>query len=402
MELTYVDLFCGPGGLALGFKDAGFKCVTAIDNSVNAIQTHQNNVTDEARLDEISEFTQLPASTVVIGGPPCQGFSSAGMRQADDKRSSLVGVFASLVVKYKPSAFAFENVEGFLTVDNGSRVLDLLVPVINAGYRVHLRKINAANFGVPQHRKRIIVLGGLGWDPEFPEPTHWAFGAPGASTHFTDLPPCPSFNDAIKDLPEPSPAPPGRPSGHFVKDSSPEAVARISLLKPGQRMRDLPEHLWHDSYRRRAYRRVMDGTPTDRRGGAPSGIRRLDPATPSKAITTGATGEFVHPTSDRFVTPRECARLQTFPDDFTFSASPGQIMTQIGNAVPPKLSFAIATALKASLRTATPTLPSGSLLSFVPTTASGMSPALQRMQQRVITTLSATAPAPESQLQLWP
>src|SRR5206468_12426062 len=115
-------------------------------------------------------------------------------------------------------------------------------------------------------------------------------------------------------------------------------LERAKALKPGQRMRDLPTELWHDSYRRRANRRVMDGTPTERRGGAPAGVRRLVPDAPSKAITGGSLAEFLHPSEDRSLTLRECARIQTFPDEFTFQGTCAERAQLIGNAVPPLLA----------------------------------------------------------------
>ena len=148
-------------------------------------------------------------------------------------------------------------------------------------------------------------------------------------------------------------------------------------MKPGQTMRDLPKELWHDSYCRRAYRRVMDGTPTERRGGAPAGIRRLMPDAPSKAITGGALSEFLHPSEDRNLTLRECARIQTFPDDFAFRGTCAEQAQLIGNAVPPLLAAAIARSLAADLRAAKPNEGKGQLLSFVPTLSKGMSPILE-------------------------
>src|SRR5262249_1410791 len=140
-------------------------------------------------------------ANVIVGGPPCQGFSSAGLRRPDDERNSLVRVFSRLVARAKPLAFMFENVEGFLTGSRGDFVVDLLEPLLSAGYRIHLRKVNAANFGIPQHRKRVVAIGGLGWDPTFPEPTHTAYGAPGAHLAAKRLPRGPSLADALKGLP---------------------------------------------------------------------------------------------------------------------------------------------------------------------------------------------------------
>jgi len=128
---------------------------------------------------------------------------------------------------------------------------------------------------------------------------------------------------------------------------------------------------------------VSDGTPTERRGGAPSGLRRLTADEPSKAITGGALREFVHPSEDRPLTIRECARLQTFPDTFRFSGKQGEKMQMIGNAVPPQLSRAIAKSLALDLKSATVGEQKGALLSFVPTGSTGMSPALQKVTKDV-------------------
>lgn len=384
-KYTFVDLFCGAGGLSLGFLKAGFRCVQAIDHDEASIQTYRHNFQDHLTKAEITETTGLSPADVVIGGPPCQGFSSAGLRRSTDKRNSLVRVFSELVARQMPRAFVFENVEGFLTADDGNRVIDLLDPLIAAGYRIHLRKVNAANYGVPQHRKRVIALGALECDPVFPEPTHWAFGAPGASLSYRHLPLCPTLSDALEDLPRPQIDPPGVPQGHFSRNLSELDTERLRLLEVGQTMKDLPHKLRHCSYQRRAFRRVKDGTPTEHRGGPPAGLRRLKSDEPSKAITSGAISEFVHPTEDRYLTLRECARIQTFPDHFEFIGTISQCILQIGNAVPPRLAEIIAASVCESLSkpTTESTLHTGALLSFIPTVSSGVSPALARVCKRV-------------------
>jgi len=380
---TLLDLFCGAGGLSLGFQRAGFRLVRAIDNWKPAIDTYRTNIGGHVVEGNITEFMELPKSTVIAGGPPCQGFSSAGKRRSDDERNSLVTVFARLVARMKPRAFVFENVEGFLTGANGHFVLDLLTPILEAGYRVHLRKINAANYGVPQHRKRVVAIGGLGWSPSFPQPTHSAHGAPGAHLAAKLLPRTPCLAESLADLPPPSDCEPGTPPDHVSKPLEGLDLARAELLKPGQRMRDLPEELWHDSYRRRAFRRVMDGMPTERRGGAPSGVRRLRADEPSKAITGGSLRDLLHPSEHRPLTNRECARLQTFPDDFVFFGSKADRAQLIGNAVPPLLAQRIAELLLCDLNALQETKSGGALLTFVPTLSSGMSPALESVARRV-------------------
>lgn len=402
---TVIDLFCGAGGLSLGLLRAGFRPVLAIDNFPAAVRTYRHNLGEHVRLAEITKETEVvPRADLIAGGPPCQGFSSAGLRRAGDARNSLVGVFAALVAREKPKAFVFENVEGFLTTEGGSRIFDLLEPLLAVGYRIHVRKINAANYGVPQHRKRVVAIGGLGWDPPFPEPTHYAFGAPGARLGANrNLPVTPSLSAALRGLP-PASASGEAPalSDHVYRALSAADLERAALLKQGQRMRDLPEKYWHESYRRRAYRRVMDGTPTERRGGAPAGVRRLRANEPCKAITSGARSEFLHPTEPRNLTPRECARVQTFPDSFHFQGSVSDRALLIGNAVPPRLAEVLGETLFAALERGVVAREedAGELLSFVPTLSEGMSPALRRVAEMVSRKFLQTRR--EDQLALWP
>lgn len=333
-ELTVVDLFCGAGGLSLGLGRAGFRVVFATDHDRAAAATYRRNFGDHVACGEIDEDIDLPPSSFIVGGPPCQGFSSAGQRRPGDERNNLVSVFARIVAVRRPAGFLFENVEGFLTSENGDRLLDLLIPVVEAGYRVIVHKLNAANFGVPQHRKRVVAVGGLGWTPSLPPLTHRAHGAPGAGLVGRNLPWTPSITEGLRGLPRAGKEPPGTPQGHYCLALEGDDVERVSALECGQTMRDLPRKFWHESYRRRAFRRVMDGTPAERRGGAPAGIRRLRPDEPSKAITSGARNEFVHPEENRFLSLRECARIQTFPDSFEFEGTANEQALLIGNGAP--------------------------------------------------------------------
>ena len=352
---------------------------------------------------DVTAVSDFPSVSVVVGGPPCQGFSSAGTRAVGDNRNTLVGWFAETVAQIHPLAFVFENVEGFLTAEDGFHVFKLLDPLIEAGYHIHLRKVNAANYGVPQHRKRVLAIGGLGWAPVLPEPTHSAFGAPGAYLAARHLPRTPTLADALAGLPEPATEPPGVPDDHYAPPLTGLDLERATKLAPGQTMRDLPTELQHESYRRRANRRVMDGTPTKRRGGAPAGLRRLCADQPCKAITSAARSEFLHPQCLRYLTLRECARIQTFPNDFKFAGSPAERQQLIGNAVPPRLASVLASSLKhqlveASSRVSDP----GRLLSFVPTLSSGMSPLLESVTARVRRRYALVPSADVEQMILWP
>ncbi len=397
---TVADVFCGVGGLSMGFKRAGFDLICSVDHYGPAIKTYHLNIGPDAKLQDVTEDIELGSPDVIIGGPPCQGFSSAGMRRSGDVRNTLVSCFAQIVARHRPLAFMFENVEGFLTAEDGSRVLDLLTPLIEAGYRIHLRKVNAANYGVPQHRKRLIGIGGLGWEPTFPEATHSAHGAPGARLAGICLPLTPTLEEALKGLPAPSMNGNVRPSGHSYRSLVGADLERAKALRPGQTMRDLPISLWHESYHKRANRRVMDGTPTERRGGAPAGVRRLRMDEPGKAITSGALAEFIHPTEDRNLTLRECARIQTFPDDFEFVGTLNEQIRLIGNAVPPLLATVFARQLAQDLASITNRLDSGGLVSFVPTLSTGMSPALIRVNARVKAAFNC-APKPLIERMLW-
>lgn len=400
-KLDFLDLFCGAGGLSKGFTEAGFYCTLAVDHNEAAVETHRLNFKSRVECIDVTTFSDFPNASVIVGGPPCQGFSSAGLRAKGDNRNTLVGWFAETVARLRPSAFVFENVEGFLTAEDGYHIFELLDPLIDAGYCVHLRKINAANFGAPQHRKRVLAIGGLGWVPTLPEPTHSAYGAPGAHLAARHLPRTPTLGDALEGLPEPAAQPPGVPHDHYAGALMDIDLERAIRLAPGETMRDLPTELWHESYRRRAFRRVKDGTPSERRGGAPAGLRRLRADEPCKAITSAARSEFLHPSQQRYLTLRECARIQTFSDEFKFAGSPGERQQLIGNAVPPRLALIIALNLKADLETQPKAIEHGRLLSFVPTLSMGMSPALGGITQRVQQRYELVPSANMEQMVLW-
>jgi DNA (cytosine-5)-methyltransferase 1 len=386
-NLKLIDLFAGAGGMSLGFKRAGFSIEAAFDNWAPAVRTYRLNLGDHIEQRNINSDLNISTPDVIVGGPPCQGFSSAGLRHAEDERNSLIREYALLIARVKPRAFVFENVEGFLTASGGRFILELLDPLIEAGYHIHLQKINAANYGVPQHRKRVIAVGGLGWSPSFPEPTHAAFGAPGAHrVRANSGLPTPSLLEVISDLPQAIVGGEGILPDHTYIALKADDFERSQLLLPGQSMRHLPESLWHQSYARRAFRRVKDGTPSERRGGAPAGVRRLIGDQPSKAITSGAQREFLHPIEDRPLTIRECATLQTFPKEFLFAGSQKDKMHMIGNAVPPLFAERIALSLLSDFCKNDPFINidnEGRLLTFVVTHGSGLSPALSEVVELV-------------------
>lgn len=388
-----IDLFSGCGGLSLGLERAGFRTVLAVDNWRPATETFAANFPSASSIE--ADLCDLSASDIrraaggsvplVAGAPPCQGFSSAGKRERGDRRNSLVRRFAVLAAELQPALLLFENVEGFLTVDGGRYIMDLLDPLIEAGYWLHIRKVNAANYGVPQLRKRVIVLGSLGGEPPFAPISHRAVGAPGAGLIGRDLPDCPTVSDAFRGLPAASSRPGESVQDHVTTRTGADVTARIRALAPGGTMWDLPSELQHKTFTRRAYRRVKDGTALEARGGPPAGLRRLRADQPSKAITGGANREFIHPNEHRYLTLRECARLQGFPDSFHFVGNLSDRARLIGNAVPIPLAQALARPLlrwlENGVRSEAPSR--GRLVSFIPTTSSGRSRALQRATERV-------------------
>ncbi|MCY3926622.1 MAG: DNA cytosine methyltransferase [bacterium] len=394
-RLSSIDLFAGAGGLTLGLQWAGFDALLANDNWLPAVDTLKRNFRNTDVLCE--DIRNLSAADIlartdgvtpllVAGGPPCQGFTSAGARRASDARNSLTGDFTRLVAELRPKWFLFENVEGFLTMSGGDFVVELLDGVLEAGYTVRLRKVNVANYGVPQLRKRVIAIGSLGSDPGFPHPSHHAFGSPGAQIESTiGLPPTPTVADALEQLSEPAPVEHDETiQGHIMPRVSESDLLRFQLLKPGQTMRDLPDNLQHRSYAKRANRRVADGMPTERRGGAPAGLRRLRADEPARAITSAAIREFLHPLKNRSLTLRECARLQGFPDRFAFVGNRSEQATLVGNAIPPSFGRVLGLwiAERCQSSGAGPE-PASQLLEFHPTNSTGMSPTLRRIVDRI-------------------
>jgi DNA (cytosine-5)-methyltransferase 1 len=182
-----------------------------------------------------------------------------------------------------------------------------------------------------------------------------------------------TLRDAIEDLEESA----STDIDHIPRQETGIRLERILALKPGQTMKDLPSELQHNSFKRRANRRVSDGTPSEKRGGAPSGLKRLIYDEPSLTITSTSTSEFLHPSKNRVLTVRECARIQTFPDKFVFCGTEQQKMLQIGNAIPPLLADSLIKQILSCDEGNVASVPAG-LIDYNVTKSSAMSPALSR------------------------
>jgi DNA (cytosine-5)-methyltransferase 1 len=386
----------------------------------NAVATYRANVSESVLQADIGlEAERVVAETerrlggrrvfAVIGGPPCQGFSTAGARDHADPRNRLVFSYLEIVGRLRPDWFIFENVEGLLTSGEGDAVVGLAEKFGALGYSFRVDKVNLAQWGVPQARKRVLIVGNRHGIPiHLPGATHAFDGKKHKGTRGQATV---TLGEAIAGLPaKPAPShrvpvsyatsapvnaydgrmrtgPPG-PKAHAVVNFDRDAE-RIRVLKQGQSLRDLPPDLWPDSFRSRAFRRVADGMPTERRGGAPAGLRRLSSEHASLTITSLSPRELVHPNADRPLTLRECARLQTFPDGYDFQGGFQAVAQQIGNAVPPLAAEVLARWVLSvdgtaggDAGSAGRTVPPG-LIGYHLTDASGMSPALQATDARL-------------------
>ncbi len=373
-----IDLFSGVGGLSLGFEQAGFDVVAAVEYDPIHAAAHAFNFPDcavlarsvvglsGAEIRRAAGIGDRPVD-VVFEGAPCQGFSLIGQRVLDDPRNALVREFVRIVQELKANTFVFENVKG-LTLGAHRKFLEELIATFEEiGYNVRSpwRVLNAAAYGTPQDRERLILLGarrGLPL-PEYPAPTT---SHAGESTLVSELPSGPSCADALGDLPDAESFETllERDDVKTERWGNPSAYSAL--------MRCTTASAWHYGYRRRwesafltASRRTDHSAISRRRfaATAPGKVEpisrffKLPPAGVANTLRAGsdsARGAFtsprpIHYAHPRCITVREMARLHGFPDWFRFHATKWHGARQIGNAVPPPLGRAIAAAvLKAS------------------------------------------------------
>lgn len=336
MSLRAIDLFCGAGGLSLGLQTAGIDIVCAVDNWPDAVNTYSANFHHPALAADISDlaaadilqFGRTPGRgvDVLVGGPPCQGFSVQRIGSDLDGRNSLVLEFARLVIEFRPRLFLMENVPGLLG-KRGRPLVQLFEHTLSAsGYQVRSIRVNACKYGVPQSRRRVMFYGWPDGEREFDFP---------ATTHDADdyL----TVWDAIGDLPSP-PAdctPLAGDALHRRTRLSHLNLTRLRHIPPGGGMEDLPVDLrvaCHRSGADRIGHRYVYG--------------RLAPDRPAATLTARfdsfTRGRFGHPYEDRNITLREGARLQSFPDTFSFIGNQEPVAALIGNAVPPLLATLVA------------------------------------------------------------
>lgn len=328
-----IDLFAGCGGFSVGLAKAGFQNLLAVEWDASCCDTFRANISPRILQCAIQEVETFLPCDLVVGGPPCQGFSNLGERVPNDPRRQLWRHFLRAVRDARPLIFVMENVPPLLKSAEFQAICD---EAGDLGYRVEGRVLNAAYYGVPQQRKRAFVVGSRVGHPVFPKPTN---RKPGKDPTFDTqgLPPWLTVRDAIGDLPE-------EPTGenwHIGRNPTPKSIRRYRCIPPGGNRWDLPLDLMPECWKRK----TKGGTDLFGRlwWDRPSVTIRTEFYKPEK-------GRYLHPEQDRPITHREAARLQGFDDDFLFLGKKISVGIQIGNAVPPPLAHQIALAAMGEIR----------------------------------------------------
>lgn len=350
-----LDLFCGAGGFSLGLEMAGFSVNLGIDRDKYGVETFQNNFrkavgivrdlesySSDALRKEYGE--EVRSFDVIVGGPPCQGFSLSGPRNFDDPRNKLYLQFIEYVRFYRPQAFMIENVPGLVSLYRGKIKTKIIQRFKKIGYNTVYKLLLASDFGVPQDRKRVFFVGLKGNHSfKFPTPTHFDMEKQQTLVPDTSFPPKITVADAISDLPllendlgtevaQYTSLPKTQYQSYCRKDSAKlrnhvaakhkEETKRIIALVPeGKNYKVLPESLKNTRKFHIAW-------------------TRLDSNKPALTVDTGHRHHF-HPWSNRVPTVRENARFQSFPDRFVFYGPKTSQYAQVGNAVPPRLVKAL-------------------------------------------------------------
>ena len=347
MKPRVIDLFAGVGGLSLGFEQAGFQVVLANEYDAEIAAAYQKNhreskmvVGDITKLDLEETFGPLAGNVdVIIGGPPCQGFSQKGQRKTiHDKRNFLFQYYVKVVELVRPRYFVMENVPNLLTAEKGYFQKEIAELFHNMGYSLNAGVLNAADYGVPQNRRRAVLLGKRdGAAPELPRRqakhvTIWdaigdlAFLSSGEGQEeqpYADLPASNYAKSLRGDM--------NVLHNHVATRHSKLALERLALIPPNCGKEVLPEeHLTKSIYSGTWSRMIKDDISV----------------TITTRFDTPSSGRFTHPYLDRAITVREAARIQSFPDSFIFLGTKSSQMKQVGNAVPPRLANAIADVIK--------------------------------------------------------
>ncbi len=349
MKFKAIDLFCGAGGLSVGLKKSGFRVCLGVDIDEKALKTYKCNLKRTKVLKEdikkvtgekITELTGINRhdNFLLAGCPPCQGFSSLGKRDASDEKNELVYEYVRIINELEPSFILMENVPG-MSSGVGKEIFKKVVKELEENYHVEYDTLNAADFGVPQIRKRLVLHGirndvydNLGLEKEehniLPKPTHSKEKKKGYKKWVT-------VRKAISDLPILEAGDcynDGIIKNHRARSLSETNIERLQEIRlHGGNREMISEKLQLKCHKKE------NVSYTDTYG-------IIDPDKPAPTITSGCTiiskGRYCHPTQNRGLSIREAARLQSFDDKFEFQGNMGEMSLQIGNAVPPKLAQA--------------------------------------------------------------
>ncbi len=353
MAHRVIDLFSGAGGLTLGFTDGrfcgGFESVWAVDRDAAAVATHKLNFGPDADCADIeswlAEGRPVPKADVVVGGPPCQGFSLLNKNRAGDVRRALWQPFMDVVALSGATAFVIENVAELKASPEHDAIRARAAAM---GFDTVSAVLNAADYGAPQTRKRMLMIGfpARSAAPDFPpRPT---YASPKERAAGSNLPAWRSVRDAVGDLPEPVGTDPRTDVAppldlHFGRSPTAVSMRRYRAVPPGGNRFDLQKN-------------APEITPAcwlRKPSGGTDLFGRLWWDRPSVTIRTEffkpEKGRYLHPEAHRPITHREAARLMGFPDDFRFAGTKSEIARQIGNAVPPHLGAAVARIVKTIL-----------------------------------------------------
>ena len=344
MSYNILDLFCGAGGLSYGFEKAGFKVLLGIDNDEKALETFEKNhkgarsicgdITNISYDKDIRPFLKGKSIDVIVGGPPCQGFSLSGPRNFNDPRNKLYLSYIRLVKEIHPKVFVIENVPGLVSLFKGEVKDNILKTFTEMGYNVQCKVLCAADYGVPQNRKRVVFVGTAKGIKSFEYPAVLAERV-SCEMALSDVPSLENEiggdvqsyrtiaqNDYQKLMRQNSKS----VLNHVAANHSDKVKQIIALVPDGGNYKDLPEELRNTRNFHVAW-------------------TRFNSSLPAPTIDTGHRHHF-HYKYNRVPTVRECARLQSFPDDFVFLGNKTQQFRQVGNAVPPLMAKAIALQVK--------------------------------------------------------
>lgn len=351
-----IDLFCGAGGLSEGLQMAGFYIAAAVENDKNAASTykknHPNTVLISKDISNLNVRELLDAVGIypseidlIAGGPPCQGFSMANgwSRHIDNSNNGFVWYFVKWVRQIKPKVFLMENVIGFAAIDGGRLKDTLLNKFREIGYsNADIYTIDAANYGVPQHRRRVFLIGFLNKNKyEIPKQK---FG--------TDMPFVTVADAIIGDLPPIEPLPGKNKTNYTAEPSNyyQHKIRNSKKLLYNHITTNCAEHI------REKFSWIPQGcnweSIKDKIGikvQYSSLYKRLDPNKPSITMSNYRKSMIIHPIENRLLSVREAARLQSFRDSYIFESGISSMQQQVGNAVPPLLAKAVAKQIKKML-----------------------------------------------------